>query len=371
MDIKNKMTRNYLITGGAGFIGANFVGYLTGCLENQESMNPLVRNSDEERIGHIVILDKLTYAGDRSRIEKYLGDKVIFEEGDICDGLLIEGLLTSYNINTIVNFAAESHVDRSIEDQTAFIQTNIVGVQTLMTASLDVWASHDHEHLKYIENARFIQISTDEVYGSSGRDGAHTFTETSALRPRNPYAATKASAEHMVESFKNTYDYPAIILRPSNNYGLMQNEEKFIPKTLKSIFENRPITIYGDGSHQRTWLHVTDHCRAISRAIQQAPLGSVYNIGGNFEISNRELVALIVRLMNEEITDRTVVPEIDYVADRPGHDFRYALDASKIEQELGFRPGIGFDEGLVELIRAYLGERDSVQIDQSHEDKAI
>lgn len=319
---------NYLITGGAGFIGSHFVKLL---------MN-------KEKKANIFILDKLTYAGNLDRINHAINqDHITFIQGDICNEALVAQVIEDNKINKIINFAAESHVDKSIEGQKEFINTNVLGVQILMRISKDYWAN------PRIEKPLFIQISTDEIYGSSSREQQEVFTEVSPLQPQNPYAATKASAEHLVESFKNTFGYPAIIIRSSNNYGLDQNEEKFIPMMINRLLKKQPITIYGDGLNKRNWLHVKDNCRAIYEIMKGNYVGEVFNVKGNKTIENIALAKYIMEQF-EKISGKPSTSSIAFVEDRLGHDYFYNISDDKLKQAIGFKHQYTFEEGIKEII---------------------
>lgn len=315
--------RTILVTGGAGFIGSNFVRMV---LEE----HPDVR---------VVNLDKLTYAGNLENLEGYKDHpNHLFVKGDICDGGLVEELLTKYEIDAIVNFAAESHVDRSLEEPGIFIETNVKGTLTLLKAALE----------KKLE--RFVQISTDEVYGSLGPEGK--FTETTPLSPNSPYSASKASADMLVGAFGHSWGLRYNITRCSNNYGPYQFPEKMIPLMIHNALNDQPLPVYGDGMHVRDWLYVYDHCTAVWKVLTEAQPGRVYNIGGNNEKHNIDVVRLILKVLGK--------PEslIAFVKDRPGHDRRYAIDSSRIMSELKWRPSVSFEEGLSRTIQWYLEHSD-------------
>ena len=314
-----------LITGGAGFIGSNFVRYI-------------LENHPDDRV---VNLDKLTYAGNLenlSGLEKNRRYKFI--QGDICDAGTVTKALEK-GAEAVINFAAESHVDRSILQASEFVRTNIVGTHTLL------------EQCRRRKVGRFIQISTDEVYGSLGPSGV--FTELSPIQPNSPYAASKASADHLVRSYIYTHGFPAIITRCSNNYGPYQFPEKLIPLLISNALAGIPLPIYGDGLNVRDWIHVRDHCAAIDTVLHKGKAGEVYNIGSRQELPNLEIARLILKLLGkgEEL--------ITFVEDRPGHDRRYAIDPSKIEEQLHWRPQIKFDAGLRETIDWYCGNTAWVQ----------
>lgn len=308
-----------LVTGGAGFIGSNFIRYML-----------------QEHPYHIINLDALTYCGNLENLRGVEDDpRYTFVRGSITDRKLVDGIIK--DVDAVINFAAESHVDRSIEDPEIFIRTNILGTQTLLEAS----RKHGVE--------RFIQISTDEVYGSAEKG---YFTEETPLAPNSPYSASKASADLMVRAYHRTYGLPVNITRCSNNYGPYQFPEKLIPLMITNALENKPLPVYGDGMNVRDWIHVLDHCRAVDLVLHRGRVGEVYNIGGNSERRNIEIVELIVRELGR---DESL---IRFVEDRPGHDRRYAIDASKIRNELGWKPLYSFEEGIRETIRWYIDNRD-------------
>jgi len=309
--------RAILVTGGCGFIGSNFVRYM-------------LRNSDYR----VINVDKLTYAGNLENLSD-IADHPTYEfvKGDIADKALIDGL-ASKGIDAIINFAAESHVDRSIEDSRVFIETNVLGTQVLLEASRNYGIS------------RFIQISTDEVYGSLGSTGA--FTETSPLAPNSPYSASKTAADLLVRAYHKTYGLPCIITRCSNNYGPYQFPEKLIPLMISNALEGEPLPVYGDGMNVRDWIYVEDHCRAIDVIMHKGREGEVYNIGGNNEVPNIEIVQIILKRLGK--------PEslIKFVEDRPGHDRRYAMDSTKLRNELEWNTIYSFDQAMDLTIRWYI-----------------
>jgi dTDP-glucose 4,6-dehydratase len=311
--------RRILVTGGAGFIGSNFVRMVLS--EHPEAF--------------IVNLDKLTYAGNLENLTGFIDHpNHKFVKGDISDGRLVERIIDEYRIDAIVNFAAESHVDRSITGAKVFIETNVAGTLTLLEAARD----------KGLE--RFVQVSTDEVYGSLGPEGR--FTEETPLSPNSPYSASKAAADHLVRAFGHTWGVRYNITRCSNNYGPYQFPEKLIPLMINNALGNKELPVYGDGLYVRDWLYVYDHCTAIWQVLQNAPPGEIYNVGGCNEKANLEVIELILKRLDK--------PEslIKHVKDRPGHDRRYAIDASKIVSELGWRPSVSFEEGINRTIDWYL-----------------
>lgn len=331
------MTR-MLVTGGAGFIGSNFVQYI---LDHEQSLALLVN------------LDLLTYAGNLENLQSVENDpRYRFVKGDIRDRALVDQLFQEYDFDTVVHFAAESHVDRSIVEPELFLTTNIVGTQTLLDAAKRHWklAPEDKYSREYRPGVRYLQVSTDEVYGALGREGM--FTETTPLSPNSPYSASKASADLVVRAYHETYGLPVNITRCSNNYGPYQFPEKLIPLMIHNVENNIPLPVYGDGMQIRDWLHVRDHCAAIWTVLNRGEVGAIYNIGGNNEKANIEIVKLILRSLGkgEEL--------ITHVKDRPGHDRRYAIDNHKITSELGWAPAYTFEEGIAQTIRWYLEHRE-------------
>ncbi len=311
--------RKILVTGGAGFIGSNFVRMVL----------------DEHPDCFVVNLDKLTYAGNLGNLSEFLEHpNHKFVRGDICDGPLVGKIIDEYQIEAIVNFAAESHVDRSITSPKVFIDTNIAGTLTLLEAARD----------KKIE--RFVQISTDEVYGALGAEGK--FTERTPLGPNSPYSASKAAADHLVRAFGHTWGVKYNITRCSNNYGPYQFPEKLIPLMINNALHDKELPVYGDGLYVRDWLYVYDHCTAIWQVLQKAPLGEIYNIGGCNEKANLEVIGLILGRLGKPKS------LIRHVTDRPGHDRRYAIDASKIIGTLGWKPSVNFEEGIHKTIDWYI-----------------
>ena len=314
--------RKILVTGGCGFIGSNFVLHLLRTRKDVQVVN----------------LDKLTYAGNLTNLSEIEGDpRHRFVRGDICDEALV-GQLLADGVDSVVNFAAETHVDRSIQDSAPFILTNVGGTHALLTAA------------RKNKVRKFIQVGTDEVYGSLGPSGL--FTEDSPLQPNNPYSASKAGADLLVRAFQRTYGMDATITRCTNNYGPFQFPEKAIPVFIGNALEDRPIPVYGDGLHVRDWLFVEDHCRAIEAVMERGRAGEVYNVGGANELPNIELARLILRELKK--------PEslIQFVKDRPGHDRRYALDSSKLSRELGWKPLVSLAEGIPRTVRWYCEHQD-------------
>ena len=323
---------NILVTGGAGFIGSNFIRHM---LENYDYK--------------IVNLDLLTYAGNLKNLEDIDTDsRYHFVKGDICDRKLLKEIFCEFDINVVINFAAESHVDRSIEEPEIFLRTNVLGTQALLDTAKQYWKLDPNNKYsrEFKEEVKFIQISTDEVYGTLGAEGY--FTEETNISPNSPYSASKASADMIVRAYYETYGFPINITRCSNNYGPYQFPEKLIPLMINNALHNRTLPVYGDGKQIRDWLHVKDHCIAIDAVMHKGRIGEVYNIGGNNEKTNLEIVKLILKVLgkSEEL--------IKFVKDRPGHDRRYAIDNSKITRELGWSPSITFEQGIIETIQWYL-----------------
>jgi len=323
--------RRILVTGGAGFIGSNYVRHT------------LAAHADV----HVTNLDKLTYAGNLENLKDLEHDpRYEFALGDVSDATLVAHLLQEMNPDAIVNFAAETHVDRSLLGALPFIQTNVCGTLTLLEAARRCWSGREGEH-------RFVQISTDEVYGDLGDAGR--FTEQSPLAPNNPYSASKASADLLCRAYFSTYGLPIVITRCSNNYGPYQFPEKLIPLMIYRASTDQPLPIYGDGSNVRDWIHVQDHCRAIDSVLSRGIPGEVYNIGANSELRNIDLVRRICTLLGRPET------LIEFVRDRPGHDRRYAIDPTKLRRELGWAPQIPFAQGLEETVQWYCHNASWVQ----------
>ena len=360
--------KTYLVTGGAGFIGANFVKYMLNAY-------PDIR---------IVVLDALTYAGNIATIENDIdNERCIFIKGDICDRSLADELFAKYDFNYVVNFAAESHVDRSIDNPKLFTVTNILGTQNLLEMARKSWVTgKDNDGYPIWKNdVRFHQVSTDEVYGSLGPEGY--FTETTPLDPRSPYSASKTSADLFVKAYAETYKMPVSISRCSNNYGPYHFPEKLIPLIINNILEGKKLPVYGNGTNVRDWLYVEDHCKAIDAVIHYSKAGEIYNIGGHNEWQNIEIARTIIRtirqLMTEHPAYRNVLKKkgrspdgqifidwindhlITFVQDRLGHDQRYAIDPTKITNELGWKPETDFETGIVKTVRWYLEHQEWVE----------
>ena len=377
--------KTYLVTGAAGFIGANYLKYI------------LNKHKDI----FVVVLDKLTYAGNLKNIENELKDKrVEFVRGDICNNELVENIFSKYDIDYVVNFAAESHVDRSIENPKLFLETNILGTQTLLDTSKKYWTVGKDKkgYPVYKENKKYLQVSTDEVYGSLKKDiaegkeltfndkdldillknrgevktfGNKFFTEETALSPKSPYSTSKASADMLVMAYQETFHMPVNITRCSNNYGAYQFPEKLIPLIINNVLHGKNLPVYGDGMNVRDWLYVEDHCKGIDTVLEKGKLGEVYNIGGFNEETNINIVKLIIdiisRIMTNEPEYRKILKIdlekinyslITYVQDRLGHDARYAIDPSKIVKELGWYPETPFVIGIEKTIRWYLDNQE-------------
>jgi dTDP-glucose 4,6-dehydratase len=341
--------KKLLVTGGAGFIGSNFVRYW--------------RSTYPQDV--VVVLDALTYAGNRANLADIEeAGKFRFVHGNILDQALVEDLLRSYELDTVVHFAAESHVDRSILGPDAFIETNIVGTHSLLKAARAVWL----EEWKGKRDVRFHHVSTDEVYGTLGPADA-AFTEKTPYAPNSPYAASKAASDHLVRAYMETYGLPVTISNCSNNYGPYHFPEKLIPLVITNILDDLPLPVYGDGQQIRDWLYVEDHCRAIDLILKSNQVGECFNVGGNNEWANIDIVKLVCGLMNEAMKDEgwsKAFPQakkahagnsenlITFVADRPGHDRRYAIDATKSQSSLGFAPHETFATGIAKTIQWYL-----------------
>lgn len=332
--------RSIVVTGGAGFIGSNFVHHWC-------------ENYPEDRV---IVLDALTYAGNLNNLATLKDRKNFrFLQGDICDRALVDELFAGENIDTVAHFAAESHVDRSILGPGAFVQTNVVGTFTLLESFRQHWLSNHQP-----DNYRFLHVSTDEVYGSLGVDDP-AFTETTPYAPNSPYSASKAGSDHLARAYFHTYGMPTIITNCSNNYGSYHFPEKLIPLMCINILLGKPLPVYGDGQNVRDWLYVRDHCQALDTVIHKGKAGETYNIGGNNEVKNIDLVRMLCELMDELAPDLPVKPAqnlITFVKDRPGHDRRYAIDASKIRTELGWQPQETVEGGLRKTIQWYLDHRD-------------
>ncbi len=341
--MSNSKIRTWLVTGGAGFIGCNFV-------REALAADPALR---------IVNLDALTYAGNPQSLVGFAGeDRHELVAGDIGDPALVQELLSAHRPSAIVNFAAESHVDRSIDGPAAFVTTNVVGTLNLLERARDYWREMDADERAAF---RFLHVSTDEVYGSLGAEGR--FKETTPYAPNSPYAASKASSDHLVRAFHHTYGLPVLTTNCSNNYGPFQFPEKLVPLIIQKALAGEPLPVYGDGRNVRDWLFVSDHCRAILRVLSDGRLGEVYNIGGDAERENIDVVGTLCTLLDARSPLQNGAPRtslITFVADRPGHDRRYAIDATKIQSELGWKPQMGFEQGMAATVDWYLGHSDWV-----------
>ena len=358
----------YLITGGAGFIGSNFVKHM------------LAAHSDTK----LIVFDALTYAGNLGTLSEELKDpRVIFVKGDICSRDDVETVFNQYEVDYVVNFAAESHVDRSIENPQLFLQVNILGTQNLLDIAKKAWTTGTDEngYPTWREGVKYLQVSTDEVYGSLGDTGY--FTETTSLDPRSPYSSAKAGGDLIVRAYSETYKMPINITRCSNNYGPYHFPEKLIPLIICNILMGKSLPVYGDGSNVRDWLYVEDHCKAIDVVLHKGRIGDVYNVGGHNEKKNIDIVKLVIatirNIMEKEPQYREVLKKKDiagdgsidiswinndlvtFVRDRQGHDHRYAIDPTKISTELGWLPQTMFEEGIVKTIYWYLNNQDWVE----------
>ena len=382
--------KTYLVTGAAGFIGANFLKYILKKYEGKEEIK-------------VIVVDALTYDGNIGTIKNELEDKrVKFEKVDIRDRKEIERIFTENDINYVVNFAAESHVDRSIENPQIFLETNILGTQNLLESAKKNWtiSKDENGYPIYKDGVKYLQISTDEVYGSLKKDydqaveliienqdvkkvvkgrenlktyGKNFFTEKSPIDPRSPYSASKASADHIVIAYGETYKFPMNITRCSNNYGPYHFPEKLIPLMIKNILEAKKLPVYGKGDNVRDWLYVEDHCKGIDLVLREAKAGEIYNIGGFNEEQNINIVKLVIDILKEEISKnseyrKVLKTELDninydliiYVQDRLGHDMRYAIDPTKIAKDLGWYPETDFETGIRKTVKWYLENQDWV-----------
>lgn len=328
--------KNVLITGGAGFIGTNFVKHMLSTYDY-----------------NIINLDALTYAGNLENLRDIENnERYTFIKGDIADVQLIDEIFMKYEIDTVVNFAAESHVDRSIENPEIFLMTNVRGTQVLLDTAKRHWKVNPHDKYcrEFKEGVKYLQVSTDEVYGTLGKTGM--FTETTPLAPNSPYSASKTSADLFVRAYHETFGMPVNITRCSNNYGPYQFPEKLIPLMINNCLKGQQLPVYGDGMQIRDWLHVKDHCTGIDTVLHKGRIGEVYNIGGNNEKANIEIVKLIIENLGK------TEDMIKYVQDRPGHDRRYAIDNTKITTELGWSPSYTFEQGIKETIEWYLSNQE-------------
>ena len=330
--------KTYLVTGGAGFIGSNFVLYM---LEKYKDIR-------------IVNLDKLTYAGNLENLKSVENDEThIFVQGDICDKELVSSLFEKYEIDYVAHFAAESHVDRSIREPEIFEKTNVLGTVNLLNCAKNAWENEDGS---WKEGVKFLHVSTDEVYGSLGETGY--FTETTPLDPHSPYSASKTGSDLMVKAYYDTYKMPVNITRCSNNYGPFQFPEKLIPLLINNCLQLKELPIYGDGLNVRDWLYVEDHAKAIDMVINNGRLGEVYNIGGHNERTNLQIVDTVIDYLNKNVDSRVTENLKTFVQDRKGHDRRYGIDPTKIKEELGWYPETDFETGIVKTIKWYLDNKE-------------
>jgi len=331
--------KSILITGGAGFIGSNLVEYFVEKYPDYK----------------FVIIDLLTYAGDIENLKSVKNSKnFTFVHGDICDIDLVERMFQHYYINGVIHLAAESHVDNSITDPGIFIETNVKGTFTLLDVAYKYWMEKPFEFKRGFEESRFLHVSTDEVYGTLGKTGL--FTEETPYAPNSPYSASKASSDLIVRSYFHTYGMNTIITNCSNNYGPKQHDEKLIPTVIRKALAGEQIPIYGDGSNVRDWLYVADHCTGIELAFHKGNSGEVYNVGGKNEQNNNYIAAKICELLDEllPLNKGSYKDQITFVEDRAGHDFRYAIDASKIEKKLGWKAAENFETGILKTVQWYL-----------------
>ena len=330
--------KTYLVTGGAGFIGYNFVIYM------------LNKYSDVK----IINVDKLTYAGNLENLKSVESNpNYVFVQADICDKEAIQSLFDQYDIDYVVNFAAESHVDRSITNPEIFVQTNVLGTVNLLNIAKNAWAVGDDQ---YKDGVKFMQVSTDEVYGSLGAEGF--FMETTPLDPHSPYSSSKASADLFVKAYSDTYKLPVNITRCSNNYGPYQFPEKLIPLMINNTLQHKELPIYGDGMQIRDWLYVEDHCKAIDMVVRGGKLGEVYNVGGHNERPNIVIVKTILEYVKENVDPAVGEHMMKHVADRKGHDRRYGIDPEKIKRDLGWYPETTFEVGIKKTIQWYLNHKE-------------
>lgn len=335
--------KTYLVTGGAGFIGSNFICYML------QKYNKGIK---------LINIDSLTYAANLENLKTVESkSEYAFKEVDICDSQEVEKVFNENDIDFVVNFAAESHVDRSILDPGAFIKTNVLGTQVLLSAAKNKWNVAG----TFLPGKKFLQISTDEVYGSLGEYGY--FTESTPINPHSPYSASKAAADMLVKAYADTYNMPVNITRCSNNYGPYQFPEKFIPLIINNVLNGKSIPVYGDGKNVRDWLYVEDHCKAIDTVVRHGRPGEIYNIGGHNEKQNIEIVHIIIKALKELVTNPEQNGYIDqslikYIEDRKGHDRRYAIDFSKMSKELGWYAETKFEDGIRKTVKWYLNNQD-------------
>ena len=335
------MKKKYLVTGGAGFIGSNFIRYI---LEKQDGVR-------------LVNLDKLTYAGNLANLKDIESDlRYVSVQGDICDRELVTSLFDKYDFDYVINFAAESHVDRSIANPEIFVQTNVMGTVNLLQRAKESW--YDPEKKTWKAGKKYLQVSTDEVYGALGAEGY--FIESTPLNPHSPYSASKASADHFVMAFHDTYGMPVNITRCSNNYGPYQFPEKLIPLFINNIQHRKPLPVYGKGENVRDWLYVEDHARAIDLIFHNGKIAETYNIGGFNEWKNIDIIKVIINTVDRLLgrKEGEDLNLITYVTDRKGHDMRYAIDSTKLQKELGWEPSLQFEEGIEKTVKWYLDNQE-------------
>jgi dTDP-glucose 4,6-dehydratase len=329
--------KTYLVTGGAGFIGSNFIHYM-------------FKKYDDIKI---INLDALTYAGNLENLKGVEdSSNYTFIHGDICDKALVTDIFEKYDIDCVVNFAAESHVDRSIREPEVFVNTNVLGTTNLLNCAKQSWETSEG----FKSKKKYLQVSTDEVYGSLGETGY--FMESTPLDPHSPYSSSKAGADLLVKAYFDTFNMPVNITRCSNNYGPYQFPEKLIPLIINNCLNKKPLPMYGDGLNIRDWLYVEDHCRAIDMVINNGKLGEVYNVGGHNERTNIHIVKTIIKYLNENVDNSISESLIKYVEDRKGHDRRYGIDPEKIKRELGWEPDTAFENGIVRTIEWYLNNKE-------------
>lgn len=338
--------KSYLITGGAGFIGSNYIHFIMKKYGNNIQ---------------VINLDDLTYCGNRSNVSEFENsDNYEFIQGDICNEDLVKKIFNHYDIDYVIHFAAQTHVDRSIESSKVFVETNVVGTLNLLNAAKDTWLNTSNRQVgslkmnKDCHDKRFLYVSTDEVYGHLPAEGL--FTEASPLQPRNPYSVSKASGDMMVQAYYETHELPVLTTRCSNNYGPYQFAEKFIPLCIKSCLTGKEVPVYGDGQNIRDWLYVEDHCKAIDKVLHSGKIGDVYNIGGHNEFTNLEIVNIVFEILKNDFNIQ--ISPIKFVEDRKGHDKRYAIDPSKIKNELGWQTETDFHNGIRQTIRWYMEHKD-------------
>jgi dTDP-glucose 4,6-dehydratase len=340
--------KNILITGGAGFIGSNFVPYF---LEKYPDYN-------------IINLDLLTYAGDLDNLTEVENNpKYKFIKGDICDRKLVEDIFNQYDINGVIHFAAESHVDNSIKNPDVFIKTNVNGSFTLIDVAYKYWMDKPFNYKQQYQNCRFHHISTDEVYGTLSDNPKDLFTEKTPYAPNSPYSASKASSDMIVRSYQETYGLNTVITNCSNNYGPKQHDEKLIPTIIRKCLKGEDIPIYGDGKNIRDWLYVLDHCKGIDLVYHIGKPANVYNIGGRNERTNLQIVDSICNILDKQIPQKESYKKlITFVEDRAGHDRRYAIDATKLEDQLGWQADENFESGIIKTVDWYLGKYSKIQL---------